>query len=220
MRRLACISALAACLVATHGANAAVVNYDDLATPSGSVFVPGPYAGFIWGLNVSTPGLIAINDAHWTGAGNYNNPGNDSPSGENAVLGTGAVNVRRFDGGHFSFDGAYFSPFFSNNDYPDSQGATARSLTVTGYRDALVVGSVSVEFLRAGYVWVSANLDDLTHLVIGGQSPAIPDYATRWAMDDFTYDTRPSAVPEPGSASLLGGALLLLLGLARRRWRT
>jgi hypothetical protein len=200
-----------------QGAAAAVVRFDDLATPNGSVFVPGPYAGFIWGENIGTPGLIAIADAHWTGSGNYNNVGNGSPSGENAVLGTGGVKVRRFDGGHFSFDGAYFSPFTSNNDYPDSQGSTAKTLIVSGYRDTLLVGSVSLGFERAGYVWLPADLDDLTHLVISGQNPAIPDFATRWAMDDFTYNSPPAAVPEPASSLLLSGALLALLGVRGRR---
>lgn len=189
-----------------HQVQAAVVTFDDLDTTTfGSKNVPFIYQGMAWGDGIS-PVLYAINDSHWTGVGNYNNQGNDSPSGENLVLNSGIVSVAQGSGAAFDFVGAYFAPFTSGNDL-SSQGSTALTLLVEGLNEGLVVGSASVNFQQAGFVWLAADIQNITQVRISGLNPAILPFQTRWAMDDFTYIP---AVPAPPSLWLLAAGLVLI----------
>lgn len=214
MRQLLVIPVLLAALMGVHRAQAAVVNFDDVDTSAtGSAFVISPYQGFIWGA-INNPGFTALNDAHWTGGGNYNNsPG--APSGPNGVLNSGIVNIARDDSSPFDFLGAYFAPFTSNNDI-SSQGSTALSLFVEGYNGASLVGTVSTQFTAAGYVWLPASLLGVTSLTMYGTNPAIAPFQTRWAMDNFTYAPA-GTVPTPASFWLMGLGLLALQHLRRSR---
>ncbi|HMY97617.1 MAG TPA: hypothetical protein PKO17_04995 [Pseudomonadales bacterium] len=199
-------------LIGSHAAYANVVDFDDLETATyGSRTVISPYHGFIWG-EINNPALIAINDAHWTGTGNYNNsPG--APSAPNGALNAGIVQVVRANGGSFDFTGAYFAPFTSGNDI-DSQGSTALELFVEGYRNGILTGTVSTTFTTAGYRWLSANLNGVTSLKIYGTNPAIQPYQTRWAMDDFTYQAA-AVVPLPAPFWLMAASLVGLVGFVR-----
>lgn len=185
---------------------AAVVTFDDLDTATfGSKNVPFIYQGLAWGDGIS-PAVYAINDSHWTGAGNYNNPGNDSPSGENLVFNNGIVSVTQVSGAAFDFVGAYFAPFTSGNDI-NSQGSTAFTVLVEGLNAGVVVDSASVNFQQAGFVWLQADIHNITQVRISGLNPAILPFQTRWAMDNFTYIP---AVPAPPSLWVLAAGLVLI----------
>ncbi|MCX7098950.1 MAG: hypothetical protein NTV43_13690 [Methylococcales bacterium] len=209
MKRLLFLTLL--CSVFAGGnANAAVVNFDDLDTATtGSISVPLIYKGFQWG--AINPSFTAINDAHWTGAGNYNNSVG-APSGPNGVLNSGIVNITRSDNSVFNFLGAYFSPFTSNSDI-NSQGSTALNVFVEGYNGANLVNTATIAFSAAGYVWLQADLIGVTSLSIYGTSPnpAIQPFQTGWLMDDFTYEPTSSTVPEPAPIWLF---ISTLAGLA------
>lgn len=189
------------------------INFDDLDTvTTGSIFVPHLYAGMAWGSAIS-PVLTALNDSHWTGVGNYNNPGNDSPSGDNLVLNSGIVSVATAINSAFDFNGAYFAPFTSGNDLA-SQGSTALTLVAEGYNNGAFMASASVNFQQAGFVWLQANFTGITELRITGLNPAILPYQTRWAMDNFSVtDTIPSVPAPPALWLFITG--LAVLGLNR-----
>jgi hypothetical protein len=196
--KILCFSLLfGASLVSISPAQAInVITFDDLDTSQfGSTLVPYQYQNFHWSSNgTTTTGFTAINDAHWTGTGNYNNsPG--APSAPNGVLNSGIVTVSRIDGGLFTFKEAYFAPFTSNNDYPDSQGSTANTIIVQGYDGGTLIDSASYTFTQAGYVLLAKDIPNITSLVITGTStvPGVTNVQTRWAMDNFAYE--PVAVP-------------------------
>ena len=173
-----------------------VINFDDIVTNvSGVAPVPSQYQNLYWLSNGGpNSGFEVIANSAWTGQFNYNNsPG--APSAPNGVLNVGIVTVSRVGGGLFTFKEAYFAPFTSNNNYLNSQGSTANTITVRGYNGVNFVGSANLTFAAAGYVPLTQDIANITSLVITGTStnPQVPDTGTRWAMDNFTYE--PVAVP-------------------------
>lgn len=203
MKRLLFSTLLGLVFVGGNAMSATVVNFDDLNTTTGPVLVPTPYEGFTWG-TINNPAFTAINDIHWTGVGGYNNSFG-APSAPNGVLNSGIVNITRSDNSTFNFLGAYFAPFTSSSDI-NSQGQTALNLFVEGYNGASLVGTATIAFPAAGYIWLQADLIGVTSLVIFGTNPAIQPFQTRWAMDNFTYETT-SAVPVPAAIWLFGSWL-------------
>lgn len=202
---------LALCLLASagHTAQAAVLNFDDLVmNVSGVLNLPTPYQGVIWG-DLGDPDLFAWGDVSYTD--NYRNS-YGSPSGEIAASNyAGPVFARMADGAAFDFNGAYFSSYTMGDML---QSVSATILTLQGFNGAALVDSLSVN-LSIGYDWVQADFIGITALRISGANNIVPDSATSWMVDDFTYNATPSQVPEPATMmlALLG---LGLLGVARR----
>jgi len=216
---LTCLTASVLC-VANPVQAISIVTFDDINTSipptSGATSVPYNYDGFFWGNNPGSNVLTAINNAIWTGSGNYNNSGN-SPSGDNGVLfNNGIIDVSRSNGQVFNFNGAYFAPFTSNNDL-NSQPTTATTVTLQGYNGATLVGSDSITFSAAGYVLLSTNIENITSLRMTGSSPLVQNFQTSWLMDNFTY-TDATAVPwETDALSLIGSTVIFGLGLWSRQ---
>jgi hypothetical protein len=208
---LTCLTA-SVLFVANPAHAISIVTFDDINTSipptSGATSVPYNYDGFFWGNNPGSNVLTAINNIIWTSPGNYNNAGNSSPSGNNGVLlNTGIIDVSRSNGQVFNFNGAYFSPFTTNNDL-NSQGGTATTVTVQGYNGATLVGSDSITFSAAGYVLLSTNIENITSLRMTGSSPLVQNFQTSWLMDNFTY-TDATAVPwETDTLPLIGSTVL------------
>ena len=207
---LTCLTASVLC-VANPVQAISIVTFDDINTSipptSGATSVPYNYDGFFWGNNPGSNVLTAINNAIWTGSGNYNNSGN-SPSGDNGVLlNTGIIDVSRSNGQVFNFNGAYFAPFTSGDNL-NSQGGTATTVTVQGYNGSTLVRSDSITFSAAGYVLLSTNIENITSLRMTGSSPLVQNFQTSWLMDNFTY-TDATAVPwETDTLPLIGSTVL------------
>lgn len=202
------------CLLAGTGqtTQAAVLNFDDLVmNVSGVLNLPTPYHGVLWG-TLGDPDLFAWGDVNYAAPGNYGNSYH-SPSGDIAASNyAGPVFASMANGAAFDFNGAYFSSYTM---YDLLQSDSARTLTLQGFNGANLVNSLTVG-LNIGYDWVQANFAGITSLKISSSNGLIPDYATRWMIDDFTYNATPSPVPEPATMTLalLG---LGLLGVMRRR---
>jgi hypothetical protein len=87
---------------------------------------------------------------------------------------------------------------------------------VEGYDGANLVGTATMAFSAAGYVWLQADLTGVTSLTIYGTNPAIQPFETRWAMDNFTYEPS-TPVPVPAAVWLFGSALAGLGLFGKRR---
>ena len=218
MKKLFCSFLFCSALLGSHVSQASVVYFDDLDTvTTPTIQVPDNYAGFVWG-SIGNPALTAINDAHYMGVGNYGNS-YGSPSGENGVFNSGIVNIALSSGLPFDFNGAYFSPFTAYNNLT-WLSSVATSITVEGYNGVNLVGTASMNFLTAEYLWLQADLKGVTKLVLTGSSPVVQPYQTWWLMDNFTYNENNQTiqpVPEPALFWLLGSGLLGLMGFNRKR---
>ncbi|MFN5514387.1 MAG: hypothetical protein ACK5CA_06485 [Cyanobacteriota bacterium] len=211
---------LASSLVNINPAEAiSVINFDDIDTgfpqTSGTALVPYQYQNFHWSSNGTTnSGFTAINDAIWTGAGNYNN-NFTAPSAPNGVLNSGIVTVSRVGGGLFTFKEAYFAPFTSNSDF-ESQGSTAHTIIVRGFNGANLVGSANYTFTQAGYIQLTQDIPNITSLELIGTSPAVQNFETRWAMDNFSYEAAPVPL-ESDAAPIVGATAFFAMGVWWKR---
>lgn len=214
---------LALCLLAGAGqsAQAAVLNFDDLAmNVSGVLNLPTPYQGVIWG-DLGDPDLFAWGDISYAATNSYGNTHFDAPSGDIAASNyAGPVFARMADGAAFDFNGAYFSSF---RIYNQLQSDSAIKLILEGFNGASLVNNLTVnlDLNRIGYEWVQADFIGITSLrITGSNNNLVPDYATRWMIDDFTYNATPSQVPEPATMMLALVGLGLLSVVRRGRPRS
>lgn len=183
-------------------AEAVTVDFDDLTTePYYEYLSPSvAYAGFLW----QTPSyywhLYVASDNYTEGWWN-NTYG--SPSGEYALFAYNGFAVTH-GGVKFDFNGAFVSAMSRNDDYYPTYGA--RKLTVSGYRDGVLVDSITVDLSAGRYDWLAANLFDVDKVVFTASGGY---YYSGFLLDNFTYNA--TAVPEPGTIALFtsGGAFLL-----------
>ena len=173
--------------------------FDDIVAPA---YMPINYAGFDWG---DEKWGVESDDDYTTYGNSYG-----APSPSNAAYNANGVSVSLTRGSAFDFDGAYFTGWGNPN---GTEVFNSSTITVEGYLDGSLVGSVTMNLATDKYDWLAANFKNVNELrfLNDGQD------GHWWLMDDFTYGSSP--VPEPATIivwSLLGG-LCLSIGWWRRR---
>lgn len=180
-----------ATLLMGGGAQAAVSNFDDLATDGDftSLSDISPYAGLSW------------SDDWYAGDNTIDGYGNAAHSGKNfAVNGFGSDAVSVSSAKAFDFAGAWFAA-------PQGAADKASWINISAY-DASnhLIGSTGQVAIGDGYVWVTANFKNVSSLTVTRDNGW-------YVMDDFTAA---APVPEPGTPLMLGIGMLVLV-VARRR---
>jgi len=166
-------------------ANATVINFDDITTSSQQA-ISANYAGMNWG-------------SSWY-VESSSTSGNGSVSGDYAAFnGFGQLTMNLSNGLDFDFTGAYFTSWGSNGTF---QSYSATSITVEGYNNNALVGSVSMNLSAGQYDWFQTDLLAVDEVRFISSSSS-----QWWLMDDLTINESTS-VPEPTTLALL------VLGLA------
>ena len=167
--------------VMTGLAVANVIYFEDITTGDFEA-VPLEYCGFNWG----TDEFGVVSDSAYSSY-HYNNT-YGSPSGEYAAFndrGKENLVVTSISGNHFDFNGAYFSGWAQEDQCKEF---TATSITINGYKDGDLVGTVSMDLSAGQYDWLQADMDGINKLefVSSGNNKF-------WIMDDFTFNENISA---------------------------
>jgi len=179
------------------------ITFDDVPTPQGTWgVVPDGYLGFDWNFIE----VERITDYQQT----YNNPQLTFPSSPLAALNGGVSGGNEVVGFSrtkpFLLEGAYFSTWAQNNKLT---GFSSQGLTVTGYLDGKVAGSIKIP-LTPNFVWQAMNFGPVDLVEFKHQEP---DNSHWWLMDNVKV----SAVPLPTTGLLFGGGLLALCVFGKRR---
>lgn len=147
-------------LLASAGASAGVIGFDDLPGDESAAIAKG-YQGFDWG------NLGAIAADAYPGSGYAAGTVSFANTAFNRDGGTAAVSKA----GGFDFSGAYFTSAWLEQE-----------LAFDGWRDGLLVYSTAVSYVidTATPLWIGLGWQDIDTLVIYNSS------GTQWAMDDFT----------------------------------
>ena len=195
--------ALAFVAVPIEQVHATVLTFDDNAGTVGA-----SYGGFNWTFG----DWFTVDDAAYSlSLGNSYG----SPSGTIAVHNGGDVlSTVTSGGGDFDFNGAYFTGMAQ---FDQQASFTSRSVTVEGWDDGLLIGSVTMQLPTASYSWLSAGFASVDTLRFRNDGTG----QRWWIMDDFTFneplDADPT-VPESTSLALMGlGGLGMLGGWYRKR---
>jgi hypothetical protein len=186
---LSSLLSAAVLLLASH-TQAAVINFDDLATNDQLTSMSNfnPYGGFTWHSN------FLLGDDGYSG---YDNAAH---SGSNFVNNRNARNLTVTGASLFDFEGAWFVA-------PNISGTKASWINISAYDAAnALIGSTGNVAISNNYSFVAANFDGVARLNITADRGF-------WAMDDFTLAG--GEVPEPGSVMLFGLGVVGLLASRR-----
>jgi hypothetical protein len=190
-------------LFIAEGAESAIVNFDDLATPnnaSGALWgiIPSTYAGYTWtGLEVQE------NTSYKSVYGNSYN----FPSTLNAAYngGNGDKTVTITSSEHFNFTSGYFWKW-TQNDSNSVYGWSASSLTINAYDGMLSKGSYTIN-LALSPVLATLNFTGIDKIEFVAN-----DAGKYWLMDNASM----APVPLPSSLFFLFPGLLGFVGLRKR----
>jgi hypothetical protein len=187
-------------------AQTAVITFDDITT-SDAGSIPTLYEGFTWGANMGI--LLQNHFPNYTYSGPYDPmwPDNRNYASYN-LAGAQAVTISNDE--TFDLLGFYIAAWPSGGFWENA----ATSITVAGYLNGSLVGSVSMNLLHdRTFYWLSADFNAVNEIRLTSSG----DYKY-WIMDNFTFN-EPSSVPEPITLPLLILGLMLL-PLAVRRAKT
>ena len=170
-----CAIFLVSCITNISGAT--VIDFDDITT-STSGAVPSDYKGFNWGIN--NFGVIIDYCDGYSYQTTFNNT-YGSPSGEYATYNWGGpLNVSMSSNEVFDFTGAFFTTWATNDDFNEY---SSTSITVLGYHNDTLIGTVSMILSANRYDWLQADLRGVNKLVF--QSSGNEKW---WLMDNFIYN--------------------------------
>jgi hypothetical protein len=193
MRKISLVIALALTSLCAS-ADAGVVLFDDLVSGQ---FV-GSYGGFNWDANI----FVCDNSRYQSDYGNTYS----TTSPENFVSnGFGVISTKTTSGADFDFNGAYFSTWAFSNRFDPQQSST--SVTLQGWDDGGIVGSVTAALSSTQFNWVAANFASIDELRMINDGAA----GRWWIMDNFTFN---QTVPEPASVAVW--SLLGMVGIGYR----
>jgi hypothetical protein len=190
MKKIIC---LFVCLFAGT-ANAVVINFDAITTTDEQA-ISANYAGMSWGGNWYVESSTSS--------------GNGSVSGDYAAFnGFGELAMNLSSDVDFDFTGAYFTSWTLRG---LSQYYSATSITIEGYNNNALIGSVSMNLSADQYDWFQADLLGVDEVRFISSSSK-----QWWLMDDLTINESTS-VPEPASVALFGLGLAGLIFSRRKK---
>lgn len=184
------------CILSTQ-AFAAVINFDDLSSAGAPAIADG-YAGFNWGNGAANIGVVS--EIQHPGSGYANGTVSHANTAYN-FSGISGVAIDWANTGSFNFIGAFFTSAWFDQE-----------IAFEGYKAGnLVYASDSFALNTQAPEWIQLDWLDIDSLWIYNTS-------MQWAMDDFTYTSNQTNVPEPAGFILLGLGLLAL-GIKRKNLR-
>lgn len=204
--KLKTLSGLLLASMLSFSASASVLNFED-STAYSLDWLPDNYGGFTWG----SQGFVVLSDAgsfdsdYGYQTTFHNSYG--SPSGKYAVSNAFGLKQRILFNEDIDFVGAYFTSWAAHDRY---RVGSAESISLRGYRDGKLVGSVAASLSPKRYDWVQADLKNIDRLDI--VTSKLPRW---WLMDDFTFQKRSTAPAPLGLPLLMLG--LISIGAARVR---
>lgn len=199
----------AVCLISTVNANATVLTFDDFTTSSTDTpLADSNYGGFQWtnmgvlSATLTSGGQSGHTNGHISGeylAFNYVTPAVRTSTGE----------ITRNEA--FDFDGAFFVGAWNNG----------LNLEISGYSGSVLLYTKVVDVDTTKPTWFQADYLGITSLTIksSGGNPAgsVNGKGINFGMDDFTFNSAATPVPEPATMLLFGTGLVGLAGLTKRK---
>ena len=200
------LTAAFAAATLSFGAQAALLNFDDSSLSDGTTL--SSYGGMTWkNIGIATPG----SSTNYT---NYNNTGfvNGLKSAPNVAASQTDTAASFGTTQGFLLNSGWFTAAYYNNltlDFIGTSGANKLTKTVTlGLQPLLVEFDWTIDLLE-----LRTSCDTGATCVPGGEKPL----GFHFALDDLRIGESKNTVPEPGMLALLGGGLLGMTLVRRRR---
>jgi hypothetical protein len=176
-----------------------VVNFDDLPTPLTAFsdpnaygFIPASYDGFTW-VNWEVMNQSAYSDLYLDNTPIPSNPNFAFPSPDSPTLSMGSATPFEFLGVHLS-------------GWPDTDDPVASSVTITGYLNNILVGSVTEGINNTDWS-SSGGITGAVDTLVFSSGDAV------FRMDDVDVEF----TPEPATGALVATGLLALAIVRMRR---
>ncbi|GAA5215577.1 hypothetical protein ACFSJ3_11230 [Corallincola platygyrae] len=180
-----------------------VLDFEGLAD-WGAGWLPEDYASFDWGVQHFS--VLSNNHPDY---GFQSTLGNSygSTSGEFAAYNAFGVTRNINFNQQIDFEGAYFTSWVQDDTF---NPGSSRSVTLNGYADGGLVGSVYMDLSSTQYDWLQAGFAGIDRLEIVNSADN-----TWWLMDDFTFNYAAADVNAP--ATWLLALSVLGFVVARRK---
>lgn len=204
MKKLMFLAAVAFAVSGGTAAQAAVINFDDIASGSFS-WMPDGYQGFTW------TNFAVINGPLYGDSG-YNN---GIVSGDQVACACAGdlgqtINTLTAGGALFTLDSGWFTSAWND-------GAT---LLVEGFANGGLLHSASYMLDTSGPDFLSfgwSGIDEVQFSISGGTSAGLPGGGDYFAVDDLSVSLSANGVPEPATwAMLIAGFGLVGASLRRQ----
>ena len=174
-----------------------VLGFEDVGSDAGCCHtLPDNYGGFTWGWAYNTIGKAAAFGSGY----------------DHGTTGNRSIFVYYFGDGNSITSATLFN--FIGADFAAAWDAS-QTVTLTGYRGGMLVGSTSATITNTEATFVTANFAEIDELRVSGSGQQIN-------IDQFTTGEigfATTTAPEPASIALMGTGLLAVGGLAARRKR-